>query len=138
MYPSESRDLAISALIYLVAIAFGLAIIVVPVYLMNRPTVVPNPSARILERNADRALSSHANRKLYPVAHLKHEPIVNRAIVEALDAKAEAKADERDNRRTAHSARGQYDARRTDEFQHARPSYATNARSSYPNFSTLF
>ncbi|MEJ2375891.1 MAG: hypothetical protein P8Y53_05375 [Pseudolabrys sp.] len=130
--------MAISALIYIGAIVFGLSIVVVPVYLANRPTVVPNPSARILEQTADRALSSRVNKKQFPVAHLKSEPIVNPETVEELNAKAEAKADAREAETHHRARRRSYGTHRVYEHRRAQPSYVDRARPTFPFIRKVF
>ncbi len=140
MYPSESRDLAVSALIYMAAIGFGLAVVGVPVYMATRPTVVANPSARILERTADHALARHEKHKLFPVAKLSNKPIVSPAIVADMNAKVEAKADSRTEHVEENSARRHYRAQRQERARRAdqRPSYAEHRRPTYPNFTKVF
>jgi hypothetical protein len=130
MYPSEAKDLAVSVLIYMAAIAFGLSLFLVPIYLASRPTVLQNAGAASAAQTVDRALVTRSGRKLFPVANLKHETIVNPATIAELNAKAKENDDD--------SPRGRHRA-------YARPepksSYAEGAparqRPAYPNFSTL-
>jgi hypothetical protein len=130
MYPSEAKDLAVSVLIYMVAIVFGLSLFVVPLYLATRPTVVENAGASAATQTVDRALVDRSSRKRFPVANLKHETIVNPATIAELNAKAKDSDDDRPRTRYGDYARPQ-----------PRHSYADGApvrqRSVYPNFSTL-
>jgi hypothetical protein len=86
MYPSEARDMAVSVVIYMIAIAFGLALFVVPIYLMSRPTVVANaglPAAQSI----DRTLAKNSGSDRFPVAHIKQETIVDPDTIAELNAK---------------------------------------------------
>jgi hypothetical protein len=84
MSPYEDKDLGLSLLIYMVAILCTLAVFVVPVVLVNGPTVLPNPSAKA----ARSVLAAHLNESSFPVAHLKEKDIVSPALLTALNAKA--------------------------------------------------
>ena len=61
MYPSEARDLAGSVAIYMIAILFGLALFVVPIYWLSRPTVVENAGAPV--QSVDRALTARSGQR---------------------------------------------------------------------------
>lgn len=128
MYHSESKDLAVSVLIYLGAILFGLSLFVVPIYLATRPTVVENAGAPALARA--RAVDRTAHSDRFPVAHLKDETIVDPATIAELNAKMKESDD--DHVRVRHRRYFRPQPRR---------SYADEApvrqRPTYPNFSTL-
>lgn len=117
MSPYEDKDLGVSLLIYMAAILGVLAVIVVPVFLANGPTVEPNSSAKLTLSMLD----ARRNDSSFPVAHLKEKAIVSPALLAALDAKAEKAKPSRD--RPAHAAR------RRDTPRHApvRRSYADAA-----------
>lgn len=122
----DDSDLAIPFLIYLAAMLCGLALVVMPVYLANRATVLPNPALP----TADRALTAHAGRRDFPVARLKDPAIVSPATLAAIKAKPE---------KAEHVRRAQAHLR---PHAHTRPSFAQAAphpnRAGYPLFSTLF
>ena len=125
MYPSEARDLAGSVVIYIIAILFGLALFVVPIYWLSRPTIVENAGAAV--QSVDRALTARSGKERFPVANLKPQTIVNPATIAELNAKAKE------------------DGPRVGRRVYARPqpSRASNdaapapRRAVYPNFSTL-
>jgi hypothetical protein len=129
MYHSETKDLAVSVLIYMAAILFGLSLFVVPIYLATRPTVVENAGAAAA-RAVDRSLAARSGSKRFPVANLKHETIVNPATIAELNAKTKESDDPPSRVRRGVYARPQ-----------PKRSYAEDApaprRSAYPNFSTL-
>jgi hypothetical protein len=129
MYPSEAKDLAVSVLIYMVAILFGLSLFVVPIYLLSRPTVVENAGVPALARAVQRtARSGHAN---FPVARLKRETIVNPATLAELNAKAKQSDD-------VHArVRGTSRAPRRPDHAYAEVAPASR-RPAYPNFSTRY
>jgi hypothetical protein len=64
MSPYEDKDLALSLLTYMAAILCTLAVFMVPVFLANGPTVVPNPSAK----TARSIFAAHHNDSSFPVA----------------------------------------------------------------------
>jgi len=129
MYPSEAKDLAVSVLIYALAIAFGLALFVVPIYLASRPTVVENAGAPAA--TVDPTLVDHSGRARFPVAHLKEQEIVDPDTAAELTAKAKVSDEERDGRRE----------HRTHYRPRPRHSYAEEApvrhRPAYPNFTSF-
>jgi hypothetical protein len=128
MYQSESKDLAVSVLIYMAAILFGLSLFVVPIYLATRPTVVENAGAPALARAQAIERTAHSDR--FPVAHLKEPTLVDPATVAEFNAKV----------KESDASHGPV---RHNEYYRPRPqrSYAEEApvrqRPSYPNFSTL-
>jgi hypothetical protein len=85
MSPYEDNDFGLSLLIYMAAILCTLAVFMVPVFLANGPTVLPNPSAK----TARSLFAAHRNDSSFPVAHLKEKAIVSPALLAALNAKAE-------------------------------------------------
>jgi len=127
MYPSEAKDLAVSVLIYALAIAFGLALFVVPIYLASRPTVVENAGAPAAALDP----TDHSGRARFPVAHLEEPEIVDPDTAAELTAKAKAGDEERHGRR----------AHRTHYRPRPRHSYAEEApvrhRPAYPNFTSF-
>ena len=127
MYPSEARDLAGSVAIYMIAILFGLALFVVPIYWLSRPTVVENAGAPV--QSVDRALTARSGKERFPVANLKPQTIVSPSTIAELNAKAkETEERPRSSRRV---------------YARPQPSRASNNtapaphRAVYPNFSTL-
>jgi len=117
MSPYEDKDLGVSLLIYMAAILCVLAVFMVPVFLANGPTVLPNPSAK----TAGSMLAARRNDGSFPVAHLKEKAIVSPALLAALNAKAEKAKPSRD--RSARAARHRPAPRRAS----TRPSYAEAA-----------
>lgn len=85
MSPSDDDALGFSALLYLAALLGALALFVMPVYLVNGPTVIKNPSPSAVSA----ALAARQNDGNFPLARLKHEDIVDPAIVQALNDKDE-------------------------------------------------
>lgn len=122
----DDSDLAIPFLIYMAAMLCGLALVVVPVYLANRPTVLPNPVLPTVEA----ALATRAGRRDFPVARLKDPAVVSPATLAALKAKPE-------KAKHVRQARAQLRPR-----AHLRRSFAQAAphpdRAGYPLFATLF
>jgi hypothetical protein len=129
MYPSESRDLAVSVVIYLIAIAFGLALFVVPIYLLSRPTVLENAGAPAVQ-SVDRGLAARSGRDRFPVAHLKAETIVDPDTVAELNAKTKDGDDYRARFGRRNYARPQRSRSNTDVSP-------ARIRPVYPSFSTL-
>jgi hypothetical protein len=120
--------MAVSVVIYMIAIAFGLALFVVPIYLMSRPTVVENAGLPAAQ-SVDRALAARSSRERFPVAHIKQQTIVDPDTIAELNAKVkEHDVDRRRGRRIY--ARPRPSRSYTDR---ARPS-----RPSYPNFSARY
>jgi hypothetical protein len=105
----EDRDLGLSVLIYVAALACGIAIFVVPVLLANGPTVIRNPGA---QNAVAQMVAARRSGDRYPVARLKQDEVVDPSTVAALSAKV--KRAERERRRAAAAHRS---ARR---LQHAR------------------
>ncbi len=128
MYPSEARDLAVSVVIYMIAILFGLSLFVVPFYLLSRPTVVENAGAPAASVN--RTLAGGAGHERFPVANLKPQTIVNPATIAELNAKAKDDESDRPRSRRRAYARPQPSRASSDAAPAPR-------RAVYPNFSTL-
>ncbi len=115
--------MAVSVVIYMIAIAFGLALFVVPIYLMSRPTVVANaglPAAQSI----DRTLAARSGSDRFPVAHIKQETIVNPDTIAELNAKAKESEDHVRYRSYAQPAPS-----------HSYAASPVRPRPSYPNFS---
>ena len=127
MYPSEAKDLAVSVLIYLGAILFGLALFVVPIYLASRPTVVDNAAEPALVKSVDRTLTTRSGDQRFPVAHIKRQTIVNPATLTELNAEAE-----KNDKSTRIRVRSY---RPSPARAEAAPA---SQRPSYPNFSARF
>lgn len=121
--------MAVSVVIYMIAIVFGLALFVVPIYLMSRPTVVQNaglPAAR----SVDRALAARSSRERFPVAHIKRDTIVSPDTIAELNAKVK----ERDvvGRRRSQRTYARPRPRQTYDRAPVAP------RPSYPNISARY
>jgi len=84
----RDEGLGLSLLLYLAALLCGLAVIVLPVYRANRPTVIENANARMLARSANGIPGIHTSHRRFPVARLKDQPIVDPATVTELNAEA--------------------------------------------------
>jgi hypothetical protein len=121
---SRDEGLGFSVLIYLAALLCGIAVFAVPLYLASRPTVIDNASVQTV----DKTLAARADKTVFPVAHLKHETIVNPATLAAVNAEAE-KA-EQAHRPPIHTARRVYEPRR----EPIRRSFAEVAPEHRPNF----
>ena len=107
----EDKDLGVSLLIYMAAILCTLAVFMVPVFLANGPTVLPNPSAQI----ARSMLTARRNDSSFPVAHLKEKAIVSPALLAALNAKAEKAKAIRD--RTVHAVPRRHEASHAPQWR---------------------
>jgi hypothetical protein len=86
----DDSGLAGSALIYAAAIGGGLLLFVAPVYLANRPTVYPSSGVERFDQ-----ILPAPNRGYFPLARLEHQPIVDPAVVTALNENARADRNER-------------------------------------------
>jgi hypothetical protein len=129
MYPSEAKDLAVSVLIYLAAILFGLALFVVPIYLASRPTVVENAGSPALAGKVDRSLATRSGDQRFPVAHIKRQTIVSPATLTELNAEAEKSDD---------SARVRVRGYRPSPGPARAEAAPASHGASYPNFSARF
>jgi hypothetical protein len=84
----NSRCLGVSLAIYLIAVAFGLVLFVSPVLLANGPTKFDNPGLAAYDPPPGTVLIPQRARNSFPLAFLKHEEIVDPALVAELNAKA--------------------------------------------------
>jgi hypothetical protein len=97
MVSSESEGLGLSVLIYMAAILGALAAIAVPVYIANAPQVYENPKLARSDPLLGSPIVGDRGPTRVPLAMLKHETIVDPAILASVNAKSKAVA-------TAHPA----------------------------------
>jgi len=143
----HDEGLFVSALIYVTAVVGVLALFVVPVYLLNGPTVLENAGAQGVHLQMSAA---RRNNGAFPVARLEDSEIVDPARVAELNAKVKSAQTQRASHvrrrqaRVAQRAHRQRQVQRTPRAQvtqhaRARRSYAASAsRRPMASFRPLF
>jgi hypothetical protein len=132
MPPNDDQGLGISLLIYAVAIVCAFALFVLPVYWANAPAVYENSG----QQHFTQMLEARAARGHYPLARLKHQQIVDPALVAEMNAKAKAKRVQREATGDARRATTRRPAHKREDYADARPA---QSRAQPPNpFSVFF
>jgi hypothetical protein len=131
----RDEGLGLSLLVYLAALICGLGVVMLPIYLANRPTVIENANTRMLARSASGILAVRPTDGRFPVARLEHQTIDDPATATELEA-AEKKA------KPAHAAPVHL-ARRTSRLRprppaDSYPAVGARHRPAYPHISAMF
>lgn len=90
-YSSDTEGLGLSLAVYVAAIVGVFAVIMMPIYLANRPVVFENPPLAAANPLMNGPIVGYRATTI-PVALLKKEPIVDPATLAALNAKSKKQA----------------------------------------------
>lgn len=87
MDASDNEGLGLSVAIYIVAVVGALAILAVPIYLMNAPQVYENPKLAQSDPLLNGPIIGQRVSTSIPVAMLQRQQLIDPAILAALNAK---------------------------------------------------
>jgi len=85
---NADEGLGLSLLVYFGVMVAVLAIVAVPIYWLNGPTIYPNPQLAAANAAPGGPLYEHRERREFPLAVLKSQPIVDAAMLAQVNAKA--------------------------------------------------